>query len=172
MSVARFALAAALCLVASPALAEDDAERGPDIIVTGDKIDADFGEKSGIPLERVPQSVQIITDEDIVERGATSVGDLLRAAPSANIGNSRVSRYQSFSLTVRGFLVDQMRNGIRQRYYEDIDASALSNIERIELLKGPSAVLYGQSAVGGIVSIITRQPTDRFAASAALTVGS
>jgi iron complex outermembrane receptor protein len=172
MTISRFALAAALCLAASPALAEDDPGSGPDIIVTGDKIDADFGEKSGIPLERVPQSVQIITDEDIIERGATSVGDLLRAAPSANIGNSRVSRYQSFSLTVRGFLVDQMRNGIRQRYYEDVDASALSNIERIELLKGPSAVLYGQSAVGGIVSIITRQPTDRFAASAALTVGS
>jgi len=64
-----------------------------------------------------------------------------------------------------------MRNGIRQRYYEDVDASALSNVEKIEVLKGPSAVLYGQSAVGGIVSIITKKPTDSFAASGAVTLG-
>ena len=122
-----------------------------DIIVTGTKQGFDFGGKSGIPIERVPQSVQIITSDELIERGATSIGDALRAVPSANIGNSRIARYQSFSLTVRGFLVDQMRNGIRQRYYEDVDASALSNIERLEVLKGPSSVLYGQSAVGGSV---------------------
>ncbi|QCI79603.1 hypothetical protein E6W36_08785 [Hankyongella ginsenosidimutans] len=74
-------------------------------------------------------------------------------------------------MKVRGFLVDQMRNGIRQRYYEDVDASALSNIERIEVLKGPSAVLYGQSAVGGIVSIVTKQPTDKWQATIAGTFG-
>lgn len=143
-----------------------------DIIVTGTKQGFDFGGKSGIPIERVPQSVQIITSDELIERGATSIGDALRAIPSANIGNSRIARYQSFSLTVRGFLVDQMRNGIRQRYYEDVDASALSNIERLEVLKGPSSVLYGQSAVGGIVSIVTKQPQDKLAASAAFTVGS
>jgi iron complex outermembrane recepter protein len=149
------------------AMAEDSPKEM--IIVTGTK--SEFGEKSGIALEKLPQSVQVITSEDIVDRGATSIGDLLRTVPSANIGNSRVSRFQSFSLNVRGFLVDQMRNGIRQRYYEDVDASALSNVERIEVLKGPSAVLYGQSAVGGIVSIITKRPTDTFAASAAVTIG-
>ncbi|TXH77600.1 MAG: TonB-dependent receptor, partial [Lysobacteraceae bacterium] len=135
-------------------------------------LNAAFGEKSGIPLEQMPQSVQVLTDEDIVERGVTSIGDLLRTVPSANIGNSRVSRYQSFSLRMRGFLVDQMRNGIRQRYYEDVDASALSNIDRVEVLKGPSGVLYGQSAIGGIVSIITKMPGDAFEGSASLTVGS
>jgi iron complex outermembrane recepter protein len=159
---------------ASPALAQtpDDTQNAQDrtIVVTGTKSEP-FGEKSGIPLDRVPQSVQVLTADDIVERGVTSIGDLLRTVPSANIGNSRVSRYQSFSLKVRGFLVDQMRNGIRQRYYEDVDASALSNIERAEVLKGPSGVLYGQSAVGGIVSIITKSPQESFAATAALAVG-
>jgi iron complex outermembrane receptor protein len=164
-------LRASACLVASTygvaAMADDSPKET--IIVTGTK--SEFGEKSGIALEKLPQSVQVITSDEIVERGATSMGDLLRTVPSANIGNSRVSRYQSFSLNVRGFLVDQMRNGIRQRYYEDVDASALSNVERIEILKGPSAVLYGQSAVGGIVSIITKKPTGVFAASGAITVG-
>jgi len=142
-----------------------------DIIVTGTKLSGDFGAKSGIPIARLPQSIQIVTAEDIIERGARSVGDILRAVPSANPGFSRVGPYQSFSLKVRGFLADQMRNGIRQRYYEDVDASALANIERVEVLKGPSGVLYGQSAVGGIVSIVTRQPEERQFGSFALTAG-
>jgi iron complex outermembrane recepter protein len=172
MKTSLCALAAALAL-SSPAFAEDSAptETSPrDIIVTALKSEP-FGEKSGIPLDLVPQSVQVLTAEDIAERGVTSIGDLLRTVPSANIGNSRVARYQSFSLKVRGFLVDQMRNGIRQRYYEDVDASALSNVERVELLKGPSGVLYGQSAIGGIASIITKSPQDKFAGSVAATLG-
>jgi iron complex outermembrane receptor protein len=171
MNIKSFLRATSACaltfVLAIPALAED--EQKETIVVTGTK--SEFGEKSGIALEKLPQSVQVISSEDIIARGATSVGDLLRAVPSANVGNSRVSRYQSFSLNVRGFLVDQMRNGIRQRYYEDVDASALSNVDKVEVLKGPSAVLYGQSAVGGIVSIITKKPTDSFAASGAITLG-
>ena len=171
MNIKSFLRATSACAFAFafaiPALAED--EQKETIVVTGTK--SEFGEKSGIALEKLPQSVQVISSEDIIARGATSVGDLLRAVPSANVGNSRVSRYQSFSLNVRGFLVDQMRNGIRQRYYEDVDASALSNVDKVEVLKGPSAVLYGQSAVGGIVSIITKKPTDSFAASGAITLG-
>lgn len=152
------------------AFGSDPATRS-DIIVTGTKA-GDFGAKSGIPIDRVPQGIQLLDAEDLVERGVRSVGDVLRAVPSANVGGSRVSRYQSFSLKVRGFLADQMRNGIRQRYYEDTDPSALSNVARIEVLKGPSAVLYGQSAVGGILSIITNQPTERFEGEVALTGGS
>jgi|JI6StandDraft_1071083.scaffolds.fasta_scaffold22180_3 iron complex outermembrane receptor protein len=171
MNIKSYLRATSACaltfVLAIPALAED--EQKETIVVTGTK--SEFGEKSGIALEKLPQSVQVISSEDIIARGATSVGDLLRAVPSANVGNSRVSRYQSFSLNVRGFLVDQMRNGIRQRYYEDVDASALSNVDKVEVLKGPSAVLYGQSAVGGIVSIITKKPADSFAASGAITLG-
>ncbi|MBK9999874.1 MAG: TonB-dependent receptor [Sphingomonadales bacterium] len=142
-----------------------------DIIVTGTKLSGDFGAKSGIPIAKVPQSIQIVTADEIVEQGARSIGDLLRNVPSANPGFSRVGPYQSFSLKVRGFLADQMRNGIRQRYYEDVDASALSNIDRVEVLKGPSGVLYGQSAVGGIVSIITKQPQESQFGDIAVTLG-
>ncbi len=142
-----------------------------EVIVTGTKFNGDFGEKSGIPIEKVPQSVQVISSEDIATLGARSVGDLLRTVPSADPGFSRVGAYQSFSLKLRGFLADQMRNGIRQRYYEDVDASALSNIERVEVLKGPSGVLYGESAVGGIISIITKRPQQTFASSASATLG-
>lgn len=172
MKTSLVALTAAL-VFAAPAFAEeaDGGDTQRDIIVTGTKFSGDFGGKSGIPIERVPQSVQIIGAEDIIEQGATSIGDLLRTVPSASPGYSRVGAYQSFSLKLRGFLADQMRNGIRQRYYEDVDASALSNIERVEVLKGPSGVLYGQSAVGGIISIITKRPKEQQAISMAATMG-
>lgn len=174
MKTSIIAITATL-LLATPAWADEAADNANsdnrDIIVTGTKLSGDFGAKSGIPIAKVPQSIQIVTAAEIVEQGARSVGDLLRNVPSANPGYSRVGAYQSFSLKVRGFLADQMRNGIRQRYYEDVDASALSNIDRVEVLKGPSGVLYGQSAVGGIVSIITKQPQDEQFGTFAVTLG-
>lgn len=168
-----FAAASLLPFLAFPALAEEAGENvsfAETIIVTGART-GEFGVKSGIPLERMPQSVQILDEDFLIERGFRSIGDVLRAVPSANVGGSRVSRYQSTNLKIRGFSADQMRNGMRQKFYEDVDASALSNIERIEVLKGPSAVLFGQSAVGGIISIVTKQPTDEPLASIALTGG-
>jgi iron complex outermembrane recepter protein len=143
------------------------------VVITGAKTDGgEFGSKSGIPLGQVPQAVQVLDAEDLVERNVRSVGDVLKAVPSASIGTPRTSAYQSFSLKVRGFYVDQMRNGVRQRYYEDVDASAISNIERVEVLKGPSSVLFGQSAVGGILSIVTKRPEREFGGSVSGVVGS
>lgn len=162
-------------LAAGAARADEAATQEPieKVIVTGAKgSGGQFGAKSGIPLQKVPQGVQVVTSEDLEDRNARSVGDALRAVPSANVGTPRTSAYQSFSLKVRGFLADQMRNGVRQRYYEDVDASALSNIERIEVLKGPSSVLFGQSALGGVISIITKRPEREFSAEASAVVGS
>lgn len=150
--------------------AEDQTDR---VIVTGTKTDGgEFGGRSGIPLEQVPQAVQVLDAEDLAERNVRTVGDVLKAVPSASIGTPRTSAYQSFSMKVRGFYVDQMRNGVRQRYYEDVDASAISNIGRVEILKGPSSVLFGQSAVGGILSIVTKRPEREFGGSVSGVVGS
>src|SRR5689334_24242367 len=108
----RIAAPAALILLVSAhaSAAEDPGE----VIVTGAKFTADFGGKSGVPLEKVPQSVQVVGAAAIDELGAQSMGDLLKVVPSANAGYSRTGPYQSFSLKLRGFLADQMRNGIRQ----------------------------------------------------------
>lgn len=182
MTIRAFPLLGGLLACASPfvltalAQAQTPAEKpGADetIVVTGSKASGgEFGAKSGIPLDKLPQSVQILTSSDLADRGVVSMGDALRAIPSANPGASRTSPYQSFTLKIRGFLADQMRNGVRQRYYEDVDASSLSNVERIEVLKGPSAVLYGESAVGGIISIITKRPREAFGWGGSLTAGS
>jgi iron complex outermembrane receptor protein len=154
---------------AAPAFAQDT--DNDTIVVTGRKTSS-FGERSGIAIEQMPQGVQVLTAEDLEDRNVRSVGDALRSIPSASVGTPRTSAYQSFSLRIRGFLADQMRNGVRQRYYEDVDASALSNVERIEVLKGPSSVLFGQSAVGGVISIVTKRPEQEFGGAVWGAVGS
>lgn len=157
------------CLVVPPAIAQD--RLGDDeIVVTGTKVTG-FGVKSGIPIDQVPQSIQVIDADDLIGSGARSVEDALRAVPSATVARNRVSGYGGNTLRIRGFSPQQIRNGIYQRFYDGTDPSALSNIGRIEVLKGPSGVLYGQSGVGGIISIITKQPTDAFESAVALTGG-
>jgi iron complex outermembrane receptor protein len=171
-AVARVVLSSTALLLCSSVIAGEPEKGDETIIVTGSKSAAQFGVKSGIPLAKMPQGVQVLTSDDLGTRGVVSMGDALRAVPSANVGMPRTSPYQSFSLKVRGFLADQMRNGVRQRYYEDVDASSMSNIERIEVLKGPSAALYGESAQGGIISIITKRPHDTFGWGGSMTIGS
>lgn len=141
------------------------------LIVTGTRTN-DFGVRSGIPLEQMPQSVQVIDSDDLIESGARSIEDALRTVPSATVAHSRIATFAGNTLRIRGFSPQQIRNGMFQRFYDSTDPSALSNIERIEVLKGPSGVLYGQSGLGGIVSILTRLPPEQFGASAALTLGS
>ena len=139
--------------------------------VYGQRQSDTFGSKSGILLKELPQSIQLLDVDQMRGQGLVSVGDLLRDIPSANPGYSRVGPYQSFSLKIRGFAADQMRNGMRQRYFEDVDASALSSIERMEVLKGPSGVLYGQSAVGGVINLVSKTPGEDNSGSAGLRLG-
>lgn len=139
--------------------------------VYGQRQSDTFGSKSGILLKELPQSIQLLDVDQMRGQGLVSVGDLLRDIPSANPGYSRVGPYQSFSLKIRGFSADQMRNGMRQRYFEDVDASALNSIERMEVLKGPSGVLYGQSAVGGVINLVSKAPGADNSGSAGLRFG-
>jgi len=152
----------------SQTAAEASLER---LSVFGQRQNDSFGSKSGILLKELPQSIQLLDVDQLRGQGMVSVGDLLRDIPSANPGYSRVGPYQSFSLKIRGFAADQMRNGMRQRYFEDVDASALNSIERMEVLKGPSGVLYGQSAVGGVINLVSKTPGADNSGSAGLRLG-
>lgn len=137
------------------------------LVVTATKTGG-FGARSGITIEEVSRGVQVVDDAALAVSGVRSVADALQAVPSATVARSRVGDGRSGTLRVRGFAAYLMRNGIRQRYYQDVDESALYNIGR----KGPSGVLYGPAGVGGIVSILTKQPTNSLAGSVALTCGS
>lgn len=105
-------------------------------------------------LRDIPQTVNVIPEALLRDQGARSLQDALRNVPgvSFHIGDG-----QRDQIYIRGFdaIGDQFVDGMRDDalYYRD-----LSNIERVEVVKGPAAVLYGRGSSGGIVNRITKKP--------------
>ena len=106
------------------------------------------------PLRDIPQTVNVIPEELLRDQAARSMQDALRNIPGVGLSHGDGQRDQ---VTIRGFsaISDQFIDGLRDDalYFRD-----LSNIERIELIKGPAAVLYGRGSSGGLINRITRKP--------------
>jgi len=147
------------------------AGKSENLVVTGTASDV-FGEKSGIPLEQFPQSIQVINQEDILDMNAISLGDIFTAVPSATAGPPRESTYQGFAFRIRGFTAYPIYNGVYQRYFFNVDPSAIDNIEEVQVVKGPSDVLLGQGEVGGAMNITTKRPQEDYAGSVSVIGGS
>ncbi|MGE5646901.1 MAG: TonB-dependent siderophore receptor [Acidobacteriota bacterium] len=102
----------------------------------------------------IPQSIQPVTRAVIEEQAALSMNDVLRnvSGVSPNLGEGRRDQ-----MLIRGFAAtgDQYIDGVRDDapYYRD-----LSNIDSVEVVKGPSAVLFGRGSSGGLVNRITKKP--------------
>lgn len=119
----------------------------------------------------VPQSSQTFNWVQIQDSGVIDVGDVLRQVPSAFAGHSRTAPFASFSWKLRGLDASVTRNGFRQLYFEDVDQSAFSNVERVEIIKGPGSVALGMEGLGGSIHMVTKRPERDFAGSAHITLG-
>ncbi len=121
------------------------------------------------PLQRAAAAVYVIDAEDIRRSGATSIPDVLRMAPGVQV--ARVES-NSWAISIRGFN-EQFSNKLlvlidgRSVYTPlfsgvlwDIHNVPLDNIERIEVIRGPGASLWGANAVHGIINIITKTAAD------------
>lgn len=122
------------------------------------------GSKTDTPLIEIPQTVNVIPAEQIAAQGATSVSQALRyTAGVAAEQYGASSKFDTYT-QIRGFKADFFLDGLA---LPDGDAStdwATSAIEpygleRVEVLKGPSSVLYGQSGPGGLVNMVSKRPT-------------
>lgn len=129
------------------------------------------GTKMPVEITRIPQGIQVITETAIEDRGAVSIGDIVKQVPSASVFGSRYSRFPA--VNIRGFRADRVRNGIRQEFLPDSnDFSALSHIQSIEILKGPGSTAFGQGGDGGgIINVVTKRPYDWFGAEVSFTRG-
>lgn len=117
------------------------------------------------------QAVTVLTGEDLRTRGITRVVDALRAVPGASLVQNG-SPGSVTSLFLRGgesrytkVLIDGVAVNSPGGYF-DFSHLTTDNIERIEVVRGPSSVVYGADAISGIVRIFTRQGRDRMAVSA------
>lgn len=113
-------------------------------------------------LLEVPSSVSIVTEEDIKKSSARTVGELLQDVPGVQISNSGGQGLKRISLRGEGvnrtlILID----GQQIVENKSMDGTALmidtALIERIEIIRGPSSVLYGSNAIGGVINIITKK---------------
>ncbi|WP_367348386.1 TonB-dependent siderophore receptor [Sphingobium yanoikuyae] len=171
----RICLLSAALLAGTSAIAHaqaaDDAETSDRIIVvtaTGQS-SATSTTKTSTPIIESPQSISIVSREEMDLRASPTISDALaytagvQAAPSGL--DSRVDE-----VTVRGFAAggfssnNNFVDGIRlptggQWTRTSFDTFA---IQQVEVLKGPSGTLYGQSAPGGMVNIVTKRPTEQF----------
>ncbi|ALG73818.1 hypothetical protein VY88_21130 [Azospirillum thiophilum] len=121
------------------------------------------GTKTDTPLRENPQSVSVVTREQMDAQGALSVSEALRYTPGvvAGLGNSD-NRYDQ--ITLRGFNATTLglfRDGLRQMSNQMTTRIEPFGLERVEVLRGPASVLYGQGAPGGLVNAITKRPTDQ-----------
>lgn len=112
------------------------------------------GTKTEAPLRDVPQTINVIPQQVMRDQAATSLQDTLRNVAGIGLSHGDGQRDQ---VSIRGFtsIGDQFVDGFRDDalYFRD-----LSNIERVEVIKGPAAVLYGRGSSGGLVNRVTKKP--------------
>ncbi|MEH1846499.1 MAG: TonB-dependent receptor plug domain-containing protein [Nostoc sp.] len=134
---------------------------------------ATTGTRTNTPRRDIPQSIQVIPRAVIEDQAADSSGEVLRDAglqrgglPSRNTDNIVIIR--GFSINNNNFL----RNGLRDNIFTGGGTTNLANIERIEVLRGPASVLYGEGTPSGAINFITKQPLQQPYYAAQFKVGS
>ncbi len=165
-------LACSLAALSQPALA-DEAAPG-DILVVGQaqgyKADNSVtATKTDTPLLDIPQSISVVTRERLDDQAQRSMAEVLRYVPGVTVGQGEGNRDQ---ITLRGqnttadFFLDGVRDDVQ--YFR-----SLYNIERVEILKGPFALIFGRGGSGGIINRVQKVPNaDRFAAQGSASVNS
>ncbi len=156
--------------VAAPtSLDESDASEPQDhgvIVVTGEKATtiASSGTKSATPIVETPQSISVISAADIAGLGLQNLNQALRfvAGVTPETRGASAEVYDQFKL--RGFDAPVYLDGLRQFGSATgyaVPQVDVSRLDRVEIIKGPASVLYGQSSPGGLVAEVSKLPLDR-----------
>ena len=109
--------------------------------------------KPPVPIINVPQAVSIVTDEDILDQGFRALGDIVRYVPGIHTTQGEGHRD---AVVIRGVrtTADFYQNGLRDdvQYYR-----SLYNVEQVEVLKGPNALLFGRGGTGGLINRVSKK---------------
>lgn len=140
-----------------------EAEEEIEIVVTGEQEEgyrvpnATTATRTNTPIRDVPQSIQIIPQQVLEDRQVTELNDALRNVSGISTGDSSLRPFDS--PIIRGFSESSSSNvfvnGIRRVASGPVETT---NVERIEVVRGPASVLYGQGEPGGLINLVTKQP--------------
>lgn len=126
-------------------------------------------------IQNPPLSISAFTAAKVQARGMTNIKDLKTIVPNLSAGNPGDGRNV---VSIRGIAntsydpsIATYIDGVNQ-FGLDTYISQLLDVERIEVLRGPQGTLYGRNAMGGVINIITRQPTNQTSGFAGIDMGS
>lgn len=129
--------------------------------------------KTDTPLAETPQAVTVVTRDQIVDQGATNLQDALTyAAGVRSDAYGLDARTDSFR--VRGAYPDVYLDGLRQAYgyYTSTTRTEPYTLERLEVLRGPSGMLFGSGTAAGIVNMVSKRPLQEAQREVGVQLGS
>ena len=150
--------ASAVAASAAAADAADAAQTVSEVVVRGRRdsyrvVTTPTATRTATALQEVPQSIAVVTEEAIEDQSMQGLADVLRYVPGASMGQGEGHRDAP---TIRGnsstadFFVDGVRDDVQ--YFRD-----LYNVERVEVLKGPNAMIFGRGGGGGVINRVTKR---------------
>ncbi|WP_018266365.1 TonB-dependent siderophore receptor [Methylosinus sp. LW4] len=124
--------------------------------------------KTDTPVMNTPINVQTITEKALQDQQAITLGEALRNVSGVTVpgGGAASSSERGGYIFVRGFATtDIYRDGFRvapggAQLFDAVSSRQLVNVQSVEVLKGPAAILYGRSEPGGIINLTTKDPED------------
>jgi iron complex outermembrane recepter protein len=153
-----------------------DAIPDEEIVVTGEQdspynpSNATTATGTDTPLRDIPLSVQVVPQQVIEDRNVTELGNALETVGGVVPSGGRGTSVFGPNFLIRGFDVSDsiFRDGIT---YVSLAPLSTIDLERIEVLKGPASVLFGQGEPGGIINLVSKQPLSEPFYSVSATVG-
>ena len=114
--------------------------------------ESSFGTRTNTPIEKIPQSIQILPQALINDQAARQITDLY-----SNIAG--VNAFSYSGVTFRGFRQDEiLYDGVKGDPFNGFAVPQLFNIEQVAVLKGPAGAIYGSGNPGGIINYVTKKP--------------
>jgi iron complex outermembrane receptor protein len=128
--------------------------------------------KTDTALVETPQAISVVTADQIASRGAIGLQEALRYTAGLRTEPNGADFRFDYVTARGGFEAADYVDGMRQPTSFYTPRVETYNLERVEVLRGPSSVLYGQGAAGGIVNSVTKRPRFDFGAQAGVQGGS
>lgn len=159
---------ALLLLILAPGIRAETPLKGLSLEQLGN-IEVTTASRQPVKVTRTPAAIYVITQDDIRRSGATSIPEVLRLAPGVEV--ARIDSVK-WSVGIRGFgsrlsrsvlvIIDgrTVYSPLSAGVYWEVQDTLLEDVERIEIIRGPGATIWGANAVNGVINIITRSAKD------------
>lgn len=167
-----------LASIASPAWAQSDAQTSSSTSTNSDKDQSPItvtgtravtATKTDTPLSQIPQSITVITPQQMKDQGSLTMLQATNyTAGTTNGGDDARGDF----VYIRGFWAVNYLDGLKREFgFVYLPRSEIYTLDRIDVLLGPSAVLYGAGSSGGLVNMETKRPQFQFGGDAGVSYG-